>query len=234
MVCALFTLVGLGVFCWGVYSLHENSTFRERALTAQGQVVKLEYRRSNDGGSYYPIVRWIAPDGSAHRFKGRFGTSPSAYDVGEEVEVLYDPADRSDARLGGAMGWAMPVLLLVMGVVFVFVSWLMWTTPARERRLRDRLRRHGRPIRAEVVHGLDAMLEQARRILAKIPGMQEKLSAAANAPDVLVASWHDPRTGQAHYFYFTDLPVEQRERLRAAGHIDLLIDPKNPQEYILR
>jgi hypothetical protein len=99
------------------------------AVAADGVVVELSESVDEDGSTYYPVVRFVAPDGQVVRFKGGIGSNPPDYRVGDPVRVLYDPSNPRTARLdtwgnrwGGALAGMIVggVLLLLLAAALVF------------------------------------------------------------------------------------------------------------------
>jgi hypothetical protein len=235
----LFLCIGVGLMAWGVYSTHQTWLFRQTAAVAQGEVISLKHQRArgNGSGTYYPIVRWTPPSQAPRSFRGDFGSYPAAYDVGEKVDVLYDPQNPSQARIGGVMGlWMSSVMALLIGAVFTGVACLFLRAPAHGRRQREWLRRHGRPLRAELVGGVEALPPQARKILSFMVGKGWLNAQAAHrnvsTPNIISARWRDTQTGQWHYFKFSGLPEAEQEKVRADGYIEIRIDAKNPARYM--
>ncbi len=69
------------------------------------------------GRRYYPQIAFTI-DGLEHQFSASQGRTGRAYEIGEQVSVVYNPEDVSDARLAtfsGVWGRAM-VLLLTSGL----------------------------------------------------------------------------------------------------------------------
>lgn len=126
---AIFLVIGLGLLGGGAYSGVSRFDFLGNAVSASGVVIDLEARwDSDDGGyTYYPRVRFATEGGRPYEFTGDVGSSPASFDVGEEVRVLFDPADPSKARIDSFMQlWFTPLLLSGMGTVFA--SFGLWAT----------------------------------------------------------------------------------------------------------
>lgn len=69
----------------------------------RGTVVENVWRTlAKSGASYYPVIEFRTPDGRMVRFTDGVGTYPAEYQVGTEVEVLYDPNNVGTARV---MSW---------------------------------------------------------------------------------------------------------------------------------
>ena len=125
--CGFFALIGslfagIGVLIW-----QNEAEFQRRALSSKGEVVSLTPARSGSGSSsstvYRPVVRYILPDGTIREIESSVGTNPSRFQVGDAVEVLYDPNNVTDARLKADMDF--PIIQIVfmgMGSIFVLIG----------------------------------------------------------------------------------------------------------------
>ena len=69
---------------------------------------------------HQPEVSWKDGHGVPHRITNAVASSPPAYDVGEHVEVIYQPNDPENARIDSfAESWLLPLVLGVFGTVFL-------------------------------------------------------------------------------------------------------------------
>jgi hypothetical protein len=115
----MYLLVGLGLFGGGIYSYLSVGDFIAGAASADGVVIGLEREQDADGDTtYYPRVQFEA-EGRSYQFKGQVGSGYGTFSVGEQVEVLYDPADPDRARINSFVQlWFFPMFLGVLGAVF--------------------------------------------------------------------------------------------------------------------
>ena len=102
-------------------------------VSARGTVVDNIYQLQNEGdsssGAYYPVIEFKPNDGPATRFTDGVGALPPDYEVGAQVEVLYNPADVHDAQLNSWMRlWFAPTLLAGIGVVPASIYLLVLAT----------------------------------------------------------------------------------------------------------
>lgn len=86
---------------------------------------------------HFPQVRFTVPDGRESTFTSDFGTSVRTT-IGQEVQVLYDPADPSRAQISpesqprqlgcwrGAM-WAFLGGFVLLGMTGLTIAWLVAT-----------------------------------------------------------------------------------------------------------
>ena len=104
-------LLALGGSCYG-----RAVRFKKTAAEAQGTVIELRADSGNHGTTFYPIIKFADQTGHGHTLYSSTGSYPPAYEVGERVSVLYDPANPKDARINSFVGlWLWPLILAVMG-----------------------------------------------------------------------------------------------------------------------
>jgi hypothetical protein len=102
-----------------------------REVSAPGRVTSLHMLIDSEGSQvYYPVVAFTLPDHSINTVEMNEGSSPPSYSVGQDVTVLYDPANPNQARIksiGGALGmWALAIITGLMGVIFLGAAVLAW------------------------------------------------------------------------------------------------------------
>jgi hypothetical protein len=136
-------LLVLSVLFWvlGIYFAIGAADFQDRAVKTTGTVVELAESESDGDVLYKPVVSFSDQQGGEHRFTSSFASRPPRYRVGEQVDVLYDPDDPSDASLGAApMVWAGPIVLLGLAF-FLTITGVLLVTVVKNmiRKKRDRL-----------------------------------------------------------------------------------------------
>jgi len=123
----IFAVVGSMFVILGLRSAASLRRFRRTAARASGVVLDLVLdvagpRRSTNL-VYFPVVRFSTPDGRVVDFRSPQGSSPAAVRRGQQVDVLYDPADPTNARLEGILsGGCLNTFLVVFGGVFVLLA----------------------------------------------------------------------------------------------------------------
>jgi hypothetical protein len=146
---------GVGVVMMGasLWLYRGEQGFVRRATRTEGVVTALNYRTDSDGGgAYYPVFRFTDDAGSTHEVQARAGSKPASREVGEQVPVLYDPADPDGARIDSYFNlhvgsFVTTILALVFGGVGIIWLWLARRAAALE----EELRRSGVRIEARVV-----------------------------------------------------------------------------------
>lgn len=73
--------------------------------------------------TYHPVIRFTTGDGRLVELRSGFGGTTHTYRLGEQVPVLYDPADPSRARLDTPLATTLaPKLILVIGVLLLVAA----------------------------------------------------------------------------------------------------------------
>lgn len=128
-------LLGLAMFAMGAGMLVVGAGFAQgdaalaaKGGTAQGTVVAVESYRSNRGKvAYYPIVAFVDQTGRQRQFASKVSSNPPSYARGDEVRVLYDPANPGDAMIDSFVDRYLGALVFgIMGAIFTVIGgWVL-------------------------------------------------------------------------------------------------------------
>lgn len=138
-------LIGLGFIVLGVISGIQDTKLALKGTLAQGRVVSIEQRSSTtvDGPkshqtgvkrpsvTYAPVVEFTSADGRPYRFVSSLGHGRPQHEVGQVVDIVYDPVNPQRADLRSAT-WAvglavLPVLVgLVLAAAGVLPPLIVW------------------------------------------------------------------------------------------------------------
>lgn len=125
---ALF-VPGMFVVLGGIFAvaglrgvLHWNS-FRRRAVTCTGLVTEIRAKAESRGSDatnrtiYYPVLAFRTVDGKEVQTQAQNGSSPTLLKEGQQVNVLYDPKDPTQAYAGrGTGGRVLPFVFAIIGI----------------------------------------------------------------------------------------------------------------------
>jgi len=102
-------------FClWGAYAAYTSWQLDQNGETTTGIVVALEESSTSEGGCcvYSPVIEFSA-NGQTYTFEGDNASDPPAYAVGEQVNVIYDPADPDTAQINKwTERWLFPIIII--------------------------------------------------------------------------------------------------------------------------
>ena len=126
-------LVGLVFLGLGLWWGWDAWTFVQRAQPAQAKVERFEERTKKKRVSgttrtrtyYAPVFTFQDAKGASHTVTSDTGSGKPAYEVGQPIRVLYDPADPQQARIDAFSElWLFPVAFSGIGVLCVgFAGW---------------------------------------------------------------------------------------------------------------
>jgi hypothetical protein len=109
-----FNLFFAGFCLWGAYAGYVSWKLEQNGETTTGRVVRLEESSSSEGGCcvYSPVIEFDAND-QIYSFEGDNASYPPAYEVGEEVSILYDPAEPDTAQINKwTERWLFPIIII--------------------------------------------------------------------------------------------------------------------------
>ena len=131
IILSVFTGVAVLMLLIAGFASANNILKINREESAPGIVVDMTKRLEYDGNdfdrvigeTYYPVVEFTAKDGKRREVQLSEGSFPPAYEVGDEVTVLYEPDHPLDARIksfgSSALMWILPGIMGILGIAFL-------------------------------------------------------------------------------------------------------------------
>ena len=119
----VFSLVGGLLALIGVFLFIRTRIFIGNAQEAKGTVIQMVYSRtsssSGSGGGYAPVYQFRTLDGQTIMIHDSLSSNPPRFQVGQEIDVLYESGNPQKARINKWMNlYFVPVLLGGMGLIF--------------------------------------------------------------------------------------------------------------------
>ncbi len=131
LVVALTWLLASVLLAGAGYFVHRNRSFKKSAVTAKGTIVELIESSGSETHTkkYTPIFTYTDQDGTEHRKKSRYTSYPPIGEVGDRIEIMYDPENPSAAKIDTFFSnWGVPLILgglgsasFVVGFVFLII-----------------------------------------------------------------------------------------------------------------
>lgn len=128
--------VSLPFLIIGLVDVRKAQVMVQEFVTASGSVIDNEYRSRTDPEdsaktywSYYPIIRFRTVKGNEVVFTDREGSYPPKYEVGDVVDVLYNPENPQDAIINSWMSiWMGPLWFTMIGLLPILglLGWAIW------------------------------------------------------------------------------------------------------------
>jgi hypothetical protein len=120
----LLGLVGALLLVIGLFFFLRTRNFLGKALMAKGTVVQMVYRQnssadSNSGGGYAPVYQFETAEKQRVVKQDGLATNPPRYEVGQTIDILYDPGNPQKAYVNRWMNlYFVPALLGGLGLIF--------------------------------------------------------------------------------------------------------------------
>jgi hypothetical protein len=148
VVLIVLMLAGIFLVGVGVKGLVDSWRFMANASGAKGVVVDVvgvveRVQRGSGDRTYYenvtffhPVVQFVTAREQVVRFQADEGTDKrSAYQVGDSVRILYDPANPRDAQLDTWFSrWGGPLIPVAIGLVMVVLVTVIYRSSGRAAR----------------------------------------------------------------------------------------------------
>lgn len=173
----------------------------------RGKIIDLE--------SGCPSLLFSDANEQVHRYRSNTCTNPPAFEMGEWVNLYYDPQNPADARIDSfGQNWAGSLIVGGIGVVFLLIGLALVLPPLIGRLRGASLLTTGTPVQAEVV---DVELN-------------EGLSINGRSPYRIVAQWLNPQTNKLHVFRSANLWFDPGPYI-SDSLVTVMIDPARPKRY---
>ena len=213
----VFSLVGLGMLVGAGFLITSTNEFINAAVSANGEVIGLESRSSDDGTTYAPIVEFTTADRQRIEFTSSSSSNPPAYSTGEAVEVLYLADNPLDAKINGFMDlWFGSLMLVVMGGIFTAIGGGMVLFPVFKQRKQTDLRQTGMRIQTDFQRA----------------DVDESYSVNGKHPYRIYSQWQNPQTNEIHVFESDAVWFDPLDYIKT-DKMDVWIDRDDPGRYFM-
>ena len=102
-------------FClWGAYAAYTSWQLQNTGEHITGSVVRLEESSSAESGCcvYSPVIEYQI-NGQTYSIEGGNASNPPAYKVGQQVNLIYNPADPAKAQIDRfSERWLFPIIII--------------------------------------------------------------------------------------------------------------------------
>lgn len=118
-----FCAVGIALIIVSVIKFRSTQTLLAEGNYTIAEVIDLqEYYDSDNDRMYKPLFEYTAESGEVKQYSSGMSSSHSPYDVGDQVEVVYDPNTDEMRTLTYFGLWGVVVILLGVGLAFFVVG----------------------------------------------------------------------------------------------------------------
>ena len=124
----LWLALGLFALGFGGYRGYQRANLTINGERTPGRVVRTETAEGSETDSYYTVVKFKDAQGKAFEVRDTIGSSSALDKRGDELDVLYDPAEPAQALLDrGFWSWLLPggFTMLGLGVICGYGKFLL-------------------------------------------------------------------------------------------------------------
>jgi hypothetical protein len=118
----MFIAIAVCLFIYGIYLLHDISSFTSKASSTTGQIVARDGTRFTI--QYMVDGRAFQIEESLPSTKGASISEREKLQPGVAVPVLYERSSPGNARWGAARNWFFPELLILLSILFGLAGFL--------------------------------------------------------------------------------------------------------------
>jgi hypothetical protein len=213
---SIFSLVGLTLLTVCGFIYYYEQQFLSKAVIASGIVTQLGESRSSKGSStYYPIVEFTDQTGKKTIFSSSFSSNPPAYEVGETVEVYYEPEKPAQAEIKGFFSqWLAALITGFLGIIFSTIG-LASLFAASKKKKKDKW-----------------LLNHGRKIETQLQSVSKNTNVRVNgrSPFVVYSQWLNPHTKQVHVFKSDSVWYDPSDYIQDQK-VPVWVDPDNYKKY---
>ncbi len=215
---AIFAIAGIALLVVAIWLGISSTSFVGTAVHATGTVAELAEKEGSDNHStiYYPVVEFTTADGRVMRFESATGSNPSMYRQGQEVKVLYNPADPAHAMIDSLMElWFAPMLLGFIGSLFSAIGFGIGIIQLAKKNKRDWLLSHG--VRIQTV--------------VKKVSLDSGISENGISPYIIISQYMDENTRKSYIFESEPIWYDPAEFVGES--VTVVVDPVNYKKYYM-
>lgn len=131
----LLLIIGVILLVFGVIQFLKGLKLSKNGIKMEAEIVDVRKKKNSstdvDGYSttsdfYYPVFKYVY-EGKEYTKESNMGVSNSKkYQVGAKLGIVFMSDTPERVKIGGFIGvWILPVILLLVGVVFIIVSFVV-------------------------------------------------------------------------------------------------------------
>lgn len=207
----IFSVFGVCLLIVGFFSYKLNKQFIQSNSKSAAVVIDLNIK--ND--VFYPVLSLKTIEGKTIKFISSVGSNPSLYQIGDVVEVYYDPTNLQSIRINDFWSnWLTTLILSSIGIIFSIFGLLGIGFTIKSNYKKRWLYQFGKKISTE---------------FEKVE-INKNFSINDEHPYIIISQWQDPITKVIHIFKSENIWYNP-EKYIVSKSIDVLVDPNNYKKY---
>jgi|LGVF01.2.fsa_nt_gb hypothetical protein len=174
----IFRILGFMFLIAGAVLTFLAYDFMNNALPVTGRVVSVEVISSDDGVSYKPTIRFVDWEGRKQRGQTFISSSKYNFDIGEDVDILYDIRDPKLLRMDTWFAtWGFGLIFLGASVIPFIIAGIVGRAGGRKVKAKPKRK----PRRARAVTQVED--DQTEEDMIEIPARTKGLISRESRSD---------------------------------------------------
>ena len=127
---SILLLVGIILLLIAYLLYNKTKKLLETGVRTQAEVIELIRNYDSDGDTYTPVFSYIHHTGETKTYTSKISSSPPAYDVGEIVNIVYNPDDDQELKtitFWGLYRWSIILLIAAAALIIIGGGYTFYT-----------------------------------------------------------------------------------------------------------
>ncbi|WP_142688374.1 DUF3592 domain-containing protein [Chitinophaga polysaccharea] len=211
----IFLGVGIVTLIITLVILYNVKKFNDSAVKTSGTVVDLIAKRGSKSTTYSPVVTFNDNAGVKHRYISDVSSSPAGYNIGDNVEICYNPNDPDDAKIAGWRQYFGAFITGAFALIFGLIGLGYHIVRKVGRSRQEQLKQSGQLVPASFI-SVD---------------VNRYVSVNRRHPFFIRCEWKDPLTGITHPFKSGFIWSDPTPYIERDKKIDVYVDRNNFRKY---
>lgn len=191
--------------------------FDQQSVETSGVVTELVYKTVGSKPGYAPAIRFYTKQGRMIDFVSSKAHVTSKYELGDEVTILYNQKEPTDAVVKGFFSvWGASIAFGLVGCILFFLGCLLVVREKRKAKKIKQLLSSGTAVQANITH----------------IGLDTSYKVGDTNPFQIQAQWLDPATQSVHVFKSEHIWYDPSDHI-VKDSIRVYIDRVNPKKYYM-
>jgi len=211
----IFLGVGIVMLTITLAILFSVKKFNDSAVKTSGTVIDLIAKGGSKSTTYSPVVTYNDKAGVKHRYVSNVSSSPAGYNIGDQVEIYYNPNDPDDAKIAGWREYFGALITGLFALVFGLIGLGYHIVRKLGHSRKERLKQTGQLVPASFV-AVD---------------VNNIVSVNHRHPFFIRCEWKDPLTEITHPFKSGFIWSDPSPYIDRDKKIDVYVDRNNFKKY---
>ncbi len=208
----------IGLIVAAVWFVHIQQ-FLSTAIKTTGHISDIVTEVDGEGDlTYTPEIEFQDQHGKFYRLRTIVSGNEGDHQVGEQVQVAYDPRNATNASVDSLVELYLGVFILsLVSLILLLAGSIAWLLLNKEEKRKLDLINNGQRITASIVD------------IVHITSIKRR----GQSPWMVLATWTDP-VGNKKYDFSSESVWFDPKQYLGSGRVNVYIEPSNPDQYFMK